>query len=73
MRSQYFVSKIIGILRKKDILRCEQKLVYFYLKMTTTCPELVAVWGPESVASLKDIIPNDVSLAQKDGDYGFIG
>lgn len=46
--------------------------------MTTTCPELVAVWGPESVAShnmgsLKGIIPNDVSLAQKDGDYGSIG
>lgn len=25
------------------------------------------------MGSLKGIIPNDVSLAQKDGDYGFIG
>lgn len=48
MRSQYFVSKIMGILRKKiAILRCEQKLVYLYLKMTATCPEFVAVRGPE--------------------------
>lgn len=46
-------------------------MVYLYLKMTTTCPDFAAVWGPKSdsshnMGSLKGIIPNDISQTQKD-------